>query len=138
MAALGFGKAWLVAMGAAWFASIAAYVMLIADALMRGPAKWTPKHLLMMLGLNLIVVPMAILQSSMRRRKLRFVESLKAQRYMVCITCGYDLVGLGDRGRCPECGRRYDARRLESAWSYWGLDDRMNLYVAMIAALCSA
>lgn len=125
-------------MGVVWFAAIAAYVGVAIDALISGPMRWSPRQLLLVLGLNLVVVPMAMLQSSMRRRKLRFVDSLKARRYMVCITCGYDLAGLGDRGRCPECGRRFDARRLESAWSYWGLDDRVNIYRALIAALCSA
>lgn len=26
----------------------------------------------------------------------------------ICSGCGYDLSGLGQRGRCPECGRKFD------------------------------
>lgn len=26
----------------------------------------------------------------------------------VCQQCGYELVGLGERGTCPECGRAFD------------------------------
>jgi len=25
-----------------------------------------------------------------------------------CVKCGYDLTGLAERGRCPECGRPFD------------------------------
>jgi hypothetical protein len=30
-----------------------------------------------------------------------------------CVKCGYNLTGLPDRGRCPECGNSFDAARRE-------------------------
>ena len=36
-----------------------------------------------------------------------FRRAAKARREPFCIFCGYNLTGLPDRYRCPECGRPY-------------------------------
>ncbi len=33
-------------------------------------------------------------------------------RFTQCPQCGYDLIGLPDKGQCPECGFAYDSQRL--------------------------
>lgn len=33
---------------------------------------------------------------------------LREREYRVCLSCGYGLSGLEERGSCPECGTRYN------------------------------
>ncbi len=37
----------------------------------------------------------------------------------LCPKCAYDLRGLPDRHRCPECGTEYEAASIRSDWSKW-------------------
>lgn len=47
-------------------------------------------------------------------RRLR--ARLIADEFMVCRRCRYATGGLGARGACPECGRRFDRDRQEVVW----------------------
>lgn len=38
----------------------------------------------------------------------------------ICRRCGYSLVGLGDSGRCPECGTGFDQLRVHRLVPPWG------------------
>lgn len=38
----------------------------------------------------------------------------------ICRRCGYSLVGLGDGGRCPECGTGFDQLRVQRLVPPWG------------------
>jgi predicted RNA-binding Zn-ribbon protein involved in translation (DUF1610 family) len=49
----------------------------------------------------------------------RLKARLKRAGYRMCLWCGYELVGLPDAHRCPECGTNYDIRRVQAAWKYW-------------------
>ena len=40
-------------------------------------------------------------------------NAVRKRRDPFCIHCGYSLVGLGESGRCPECGRGYSAALTE-------------------------
>jgi hypothetical protein len=57
----------------------------------------------------------AILLGDLMRR------AAAARKEPFCIHCGYELTGLPDRGRCPECGSGYtreliDEYRRDPAW----------------------
>jgi hypothetical protein len=38
----------------------------------------------------------------------------------ICRRCGYSLVGLGESGRCPECGTGFDQLRVQRLVPPWG------------------
>ena len=40
-----------------------------------------------------------------RRRQRRLLQQWMDDK---CLTCGYDLRGIGRSGRCPECGTEFD------------------------------
>jgi hypothetical protein len=39
---------------------------------------------------------------------------------LMCLSCGYRLFGLGERGLCPECGVQYEHDRCRSTWEQYG------------------
>lgn len=48
--------------------------------------------------------------------KRRIKARIKACGYMVCVECGYELTGLGNSGRCPECGTPFEEESLRKTW----------------------
>lgn len=49
----------------------------------------------------------------------KFRSELERANFRLCLTCGYNLMGLPDLHACPECGTRYDAPKLKATWEYW-------------------
>lgn len=39
--------------------------------------------------------------------------------FKICLNCGYNISGLCDTCRCPECGVVYDYETLHSEWMKW-------------------
>lgn len=52
-------------------------------------------------------------------RERRFHNAIRLVRYEVCLRCGYDLSGLSDVHRCPECGLAYEKGQVRAAWEAW-------------------
>jgi hypothetical protein len=46
----------------------------------------------------------------------RLIRRLTAAGYLLCWQCGYDLSATGGAGRCPECGREFQAESLRALW----------------------
>lgn len=40
----------------------------------------------------------------------------------LCTECGHSLAGLGDEGRCPECGHGFDTARDRKVWKDAGIE----------------
>lgn len=55
----------------------------------------------------------------LRRRERRLARRVWDADGRLCLKCAYDLRGLPDRHRCPECGTEYDAASLVSDWWHW-------------------
>jgi len=53
------------------------------------------------------------------RAKWRFFRLLQECGYEMCVECGYRLVGLPTRCRCPECGIELDKDRVRGIWGDW-------------------
>ena len=68
-----------------------------------------PLLLLASIGWMLLLVGRGIHRSK-RLRELRKHE------YRICQACGYLLVGLPDKGTCPECGSSYDRQETIRTW----------------------
>ena len=92
-----------------------AVVGLIAAGFFVDHRLWT---LLWYLGIKLLVIACAlpiVLMMELARNATR------GRQTPFCIHCGYDLVGLPDHHRCPECGRPYslaviDEYRRDPRW----------------------
>ncbi len=54
-----------------------------------------------------------------KTRARRFRKHVEAVELEVCVECGYDLVGLPDHHRCPECGIGYDKHEVRTIWQAW-------------------
>ncbi len=53
------------------------------------------------------------------RPRRRFVARLETLEHRVCLRCGYALVSLPARHRCPECGLNYDIDDVRRVWKEW-------------------
>ncbi len=95
----------LVALGtitAAWFLGV--------GGLGRSPA------VLVVAGIGVFAVSHgALLWYAIRLRR-----RLMRARGHICTQCGYELAGLAEQGRCPECGTEYHLDRVAAAWATWG------------------
>ncbi len=58
-------------------------------------------------------IDMSSFSDGMRERKERdaslgdFLDYVNESSILVCGSCDYDLRGLGEQGRCPECGKPF-------------------------------
>ncbi len=71
-----------------------------------------------LMGLTGLVIIAANLGLSIARIYLRGRGSriVKEHDFLICPQCRFDLRGLSDPGRCPECGRTYSKNDLERTW----------------------
>lgn len=44
-------------------------------------------------------------------------REVEAAAFQLCLGCRYPLKGLGDIGRCPECGRLFSTAELREGWT---------------------
>lgn len=65
------------------------------------------------------VVAGVLLWTVMGMRKRRFLRAVVALRFEVCLSCGYNLIGLPGAHQCPECGSAYDKERVSQTWRVW-------------------
>jgi hypothetical protein len=68
------------------------------------------RDVLFVLGFKLLLVVVAIV-ASLAGYVVR--SAVRARKEPFCIHCGYNLTGLPDNYRCPECGRPYTWRTIE-------------------------
>jgi hypothetical protein len=66
-----------------------------------------------LLTIGLLLFPALIWESNRKRKLFRRVLH---DAFLVCPNCCYSLKGLGDEGRCPECGREFIRRGLPKDW----------------------
>ena len=64
------------------------------------------------IGLAHFVAGPLVVQMRLKRRVL-------VHDFMVCRECGYSLIGLPARHRCPECATEYDIDALRAYWERW-------------------
>jgi len=91
-----------------WVLLTPAAVMLLVLA-----AAWVYRglwQLFVVAGIHL-VLPTAAIAISLAAYVLRV--AVRARREPFCIHCGYNLTGLPDNYRCPECGRPYSWRVID-------------------------
>lgn len=75
------------------------------------------------LDATLVFLPSIFLAWWLGRLAFPWTKQRAAQRraelnhYFVCPECGYSLIGLGDRGRCPECGSLFSEQLLTEYWT---------------------
>lgn len=48
----------------------------------------------------------------------QIIQELQANDNLMCLCCGYPLVGL-DRQVCPECGHIFDPHEIRENWKFW-------------------
>lgn len=61
-----------------------------------------------------LAVPAFIVGVSRLARK--HVRRASDKEFRVCWGCGYELHGLSDAGKCPECERAYEIAELQRKW----------------------
>lgn len=47
----------------------------------------------------------------------RIRRRVETYEFTLCLECGYALIGLPLKGRCPECGATYDTDEVRKVWS---------------------
>jgi len=93
--------------------------VIIVVLLAAGGVFWAPlRGPFFMLGAELLVLVIAV---ALSLAGYVIQRAVKARREPFCIYCGYNLTGLPDDYRCPECGRPYTWRliaeyRKDSQW----------------------
>lgn len=53
------------------------------------------------------------------RCKRRLAARARHEQLELCFSCGYELKGLPESHRCPECGARYSKAELIAKWHEW-------------------
>ena len=83
---------------------------LIVPKVVQGRAGW--------LDYSLIALAVVVVASYpfMRYRFRRRARVLAACDWRQCRWCRFDLRGLADTGRCPECGEEYDIEEVRKWW----------------------
>lgn len=57
----------------------------------------------------------------MSARRASVVKAVRSAGGRLCTMCGYQLTGLPEHGRCPECASAYDMGQTIRAWADFGL-----------------
>jgi ribosomal protein L37E len=86
--------------------------MLFLMVLILMGASW--RGLVIYLALNLSYS--VVIGVAMVRFNRRLVRRVRAADHLLCWTCGYDLSHAREAGRCPECGRPFEAESLQARW----------------------
>jgi hypothetical protein len=81
-----------------------------------GPGVWWD-----VLFFPLALVPWSATILLLARQRRRMVREFAANDGAICTSCLHGLVGLGAKGRCPECGHLFDAEHDAKAWATIGL-----------------
>ncbi len=71
---------------------------------------WPVRSMLLVLGIKLATFVGAV---ALSLAAYVFRRAAKARAEPFCIHCGYNLSGLPDNHRCPECGRPYSWRTID-------------------------
>lgn len=50
------------------------------------------------------------------RYRARWRKRASKYQDLLCLNCGYCLKGLGEVGRCPECGQCFDVTEVKATW----------------------
>src|SRR4029079_12229248 len=63
---------------------------------------------------SLLALGVRVIVARGRRRSLRLLDATGCR---CCLACRHSLVGLGDEGRCPECGTPFVRHAVRIGWS---------------------
>lgn len=94
-----------------WFVAIPFIALPVVRTAMIG---W--QGVLFLLLIALIVAGVAWIAAAPARRDKKRLEELREQGFREC-GCGYDLRGLPDNGKCPECAADYTEHTFRERWA---------------------
>lgn len=67
----------------------------------------------------LTLLYVCVIEFFIGRSVRRFNDMVAMSGHMLCVGCGYDLSGLPEEHKCPECGQDYIASELREFWIIW-------------------
>ena len=74
-----------------------------------------------------IFAPVFVAIGFVRMRLVRVRRRVSATGGRCCTACLHDISGLGEAGRCPECGDGFDVQRDQASWRKAGLLGKQGL-----------
>lgn len=116
---MGLGIVTLIVRGPVWMLLFDFEVLPIG-----AQAKWASvliavRDVLPFLGYGLALVGGILWMTAYTRCKRQIAARVRREGLEICYECGYELRGLPDLHRCPECGTPYNKAMVVERWRAW-------------------